>query len=92
MVVVRWVARRSCPSVSRNHESRDSLVDFHTGEEVPQPHRVDRVDGRVLDSVIYGEDDRREVYEEANPRVLEAWSATGALVDSAAIEADGDGS
>ena len=57
-----------------------------------QPHRVDRVDGRVLDSVIYGEDDRREVYEEANPRVLEAWSATGALVDSAAIEADGDGS
>ena len=31
LCAVEGIPRRSCPSLSRKHGSRDSLVDFHTG-------------------------------------------------------------
>ena len=33
---VACIPRRSCPSLGRKHESRDSLVDFHTGPPATQ--------------------------------------------------------
>lgn len=41
--------------------------------------------------IIHGEDDRREIFEETDPRILEAWQATGALIEQWAMYDNGDG-
>jgi len=46
---------------------------------------------RALPLVVYGPDDRREIYEADDPRIEEAWSSTVAIVRSAQLVDRGDG-
>lgn len=77
-------------------EGEMGTVQLSWRTEAPLPElacaeaRSDLADARVARPILYGEDDRHEIFAESSPRIVDAWRATGALVHLSALQDNGD--